>query len=68
MVFYLHKQGGVIVKTLCPRATKTSAKYPHIRVLEKEGAAWAGSDSPSKGVSEDRRERLDLGIKPFSET
>lgn len=35
MVFYLHKQGGVIVKILCPRATKTSAKYPHIRVREK---------------------------------
>lgn len=49
-----------MVKTLCPRATKTSAKYLHIRVLENEGATWAGSDSPSKGVSEDRRERLDL--------
>ena len=50
----------MIVKTLCPRATKISAKYLHIRVLENEGAAWAGSDSPSKGVSEDRREILDL--------
>ena len=50
----------MIVKILCPRATKTSAKYTYIRVLGNVGMAWAGSDSPSKGVSEDIRERLDL--------
>ena len=59
IVLYLYKQGGVIVKTLCPRATKTSAKYMYISVLENEGMAWASSDSPSKGM-EDIRERLDL--------